>query len=235
MSFSRGLKEKAKEIWEDGYRHPFVQELGRGVLDNEKFKFYLLQDYQYLLSYAKVFALGVLKADTEELMSSFAASQYNVLNREIKVHKEYMRSFGVSQGDMNTVKPSLFNSAYTANMLAAGHAGGAAEIIAAVFPCAWTYFDYAKRITEDYADELPGNYYKSWIESYASDEFYDSFVWFFDALDRSCGNKSSEELKGIEDIFISSVEFEYLFWDMSYKMQMSYCGAQLRHHQRPEG
>jgi len=26
----------------------------------------------------------------------------------------------------------------------------------------------------------------------------------------------------IADIFISSVEFEYLFWDMSYKTQMSY-------------
>jgi thiaminase/transcriptional activator TenA len=222
MSFSRGLREKAKTVWEDGYRHPFVQELGKGVLDREKFKFYLLQDYQYLLSYAKVFALGVLKADTEKLMSRFAASQDNVLNREIKVHQEYMRSFGVSQEEMDTVKPSLFHRGFAADMLAVGHAGGAAEILAAVFPCAWTYFDYARRITEDYANELPGNYYRSWIESYASDDFYDSFVWFFDALDSACDNKPREELKRIEDIFVSSVEFEYLFWDMSYKMQMSY-------------
>jgi len=26
----------------------------------------------------------------------------------------------------------------------------------------------------------------------------------------------------ITDIFVSSVEFEYLFWDMAYKQQMSY-------------
>jgi thiaminase/transcriptional activator TenA len=221
-SFSRGLKEKAKNVWEDGYKHPFVQELGKGVLDKEKFKFYLLQDYQYLLSYAKVFALGVLKAGTEELMSRFATSQDNVLNREINVHKEYMRSFGISRDEMDGIRPSLFNSAYVANMLAAGYTGGVAEILAAVFPCAWTYSDYAKRLAEDFSGELPGNYYRSWIENYASDEFYESFAWFFDALDMSCEDKSKDGLKRIEDIFVSSVEFEYLFWDMSYNTRMSY-------------
>ena len=37
------------------YNHPFVQELGAGTLSKDKFKFYLLQDYLYLLEYAKVF------------------------------------------------------------------------------------------------------------------------------------------------------------------------------------
>ena len=59
MSFSRGLKSKAEKVWEDGYNHPFVQEIGKGILDREKFKFYLLQDYLYLLQYAKVFATAV--------------------------------------------------------------------------------------------------------------------------------------------------------------------------------
>jgi len=41
MSFSRGLKARAEKVWEDGYNHPFVQGLGTGALDKEKFKFYL--------------------------------------------------------------------------------------------------------------------------------------------------------------------------------------------------
>ncbi|MDR1943309.1 MAG: thiaminase II [Synergistaceae bacterium] len=224
MSFSRGLKEKAQRVWEAGYRHPFVQELGRGVLDREKFKFYLLQDYRYLLSYAKVFALGVLKADTEELMSRFSASQDGILNKEMELHREYMRSFGVSREEMASVKPSLYNRAYTANMLATGQEGGVAELLATVFPCAWTYYDYATRLASDYRDGLSENYYKSWIETYSSDEFYESFGWFFDALDGMCVSKSKEELERIEGIFVSSVEFEYLFWEMSYNQQMSYEG-----------
>lgn len=221
-SFSRGLKEKAGTVWEDGYRHPFVRGLGLGTLDREKFKFYLLQDYQYLLSYAKVFALAALKSETEELMARFTAAQFGILNDEMDLHREYMRGFGVTPQEMAAVKPSLFNRTYTANMLATGQTGSLAEIVAAVFPCAWTYLDYATRLKEEYGDRLEDNFYRSWIENYAGDAFRDSFAWFYDTLDELCENKSENDKKKIEEIFVSSVEFEYLFWEMAYKQQMSY-------------
>ena len=222
MSFSRGLKEKAAKVWEDGYNHPFVQELGRGTLDREKFKFYLLQDYLYLLQYAKVFATAAIKSDTEELMTGFTSSQYYILANEMNVHREYMAGFGVTQAEMRSVTSSLYNRSYTANMLSHGLTGGLAEVLAAVFPCAWTYADYAKRLKAQYADTLKDNFYKTWIENYASDEFSDSFAWFYDALDNLVSNMTEAQRAKIEAIFISSVEFEYLFWDMAYKQQMSY-------------
>ena len=222
MSFSRGLKEKAAKVWEDGYNHPFVQELGKGTLDKEKFKFYLLQDYLYLLQYAKVFATAALKSDTEELMTGFTTSQYYILANEMNVHREYMKGFGISQNEILSVKSSLYNRCYTANMLSFGLTGGLAEVLASIFPCAWTYADYGKRLKEQYADKLEGNFYKTWIENYASDGFSDSFEWFYDALDNLVAGMTDEQRKKIEDIFVSSVEFEYLFWDMAYKQQMSY-------------
>jgi thiaminase/transcriptional activator TenA len=222
MSFSRGLKNKASKVWEEGYNHPFVQELGMGTLDKEKFKFYLLQDYLYLLQYAKVFAIGVVKSDTEELMTRFSTNQYYILANEMNVHREYMAGFGITRDEMFSVKPSLYNSAYTANMLAVGQTGDLAELIAAVFPCAWTYADYAKRLKEQYSGNLDDNFYKTWIENYSSTEFSDSFEWFYDALDNLVAKISDERRRKIEGIFISSVEFEYLFWDMAYKQQMSY-------------
>ena len=222
MSFSKGLKERAKKVWEEGYNHPFVQELGMGTLPKEKFKFYLLQDYLYLIQYAKVFALGAVKSDTEELMTRFSEIQYFTLAKEMSLHREYMAGFGITQEEMLSVKPSLFNSAYTANMLAAGQTGGLAELLAAVFPCAWTYSDYAKRLKLQYADRLDSNFYKSWIDTYSSDEFASSFEWFFGALDNMVSTMTDTQRKKIEAVFVSSVEFEYLFWDMAYKQQMSY-------------
>jgi len=222
MSFARGLKEKAIKVWEDGYYHPFVQELGKGTLAKETFQFYLLQDYLYLLQYAKMFAVAALKSDTEEHMAGFTASQHYILANEMNVHREYMAGFGITQAQVRSVKPSLYNKTYTANMLSLGLTGGLAEVLAAVFPCAWTYADYGKRLKEQYADQLEGNFYKTWIENYASDEFLDSFEWFYDALDDLTANMTDQQRGKIEDIFISSVEFEYLFWDMAYKRQMSY-------------
>ena len=222
MSFSRQLKNRAAKVWEDGYKHPFVQELGMGTLDREKFKFYLLQDYLYLLQYAKVFAIGAVKSDTEELMTRFSVIQHSILANEMNIHREYMSGFGITREQMLAVKPSLLNSAYTANMIAVGQTGGLAELIAAVFPCAWTYADYAKRLKVRYEDRLEKNFYRSWIEMYSSAEFSDSFEWFYDTLDNLVSNMTDKQRLKTEEIFISSVEFEYLFWDMAYKQQMSY-------------
>jgi len=222
MSFSRGLKEKAIRVWEDGYNHPFVQGIGDGTLDKETFRFYLLQDHLYLLQYAKVFALGTVKCDREDWMRNFTMSQHHILANEMQIHRAYMAEFGVTEDEINALKPSLFNQAYTSNMIALGQTGGLAEILAAVFPCAWTYADYGQRLAVQYADKLEGNFYKSWIDGYASPAFAESFEWFFDALDELVANFSDKQRERIAEIFASSVEFEYLFWDMSYKRQMSY-------------
>ena len=222
MSFSRSLKEKAIKVWEDGYNHPFVQELGAGTLDKEKFKFYLLQDYLYLLEYAKVFAMAMVKADDEKMLSNLSSITKSIFVDEMEVHRTYMKEFGITEDEVANVKASLFNRTYTANMLATAQKGDLAETLATVFPCAWTYCDYGKRLKEQYKNNLEDNFYKSWIETYSGVEFEESFEWFYDALDELVANKSEAEKKVVEDIFSSSVEFEYMFWDMAYNKQMSY-------------
>lgn len=222
MSFAWSLKEKAAKVWEAGYAHPFVQELGKGTLEKEKFQFYLLQDYLYLQQYAKVFALAVVKATDEETMTRLTNAQHWILAEEMNIHRQYMAGFGITAAQAAEAKASLYNRTYTANMLAVGQTGGLAEILATIFPCAWTYSDYARRLKAQYADALETNFYKTWIEGYASDAFAESFAWFYGALDEMAASKTSAERTAIEEIFISSVEFEYLFWDMSYKREMSY-------------
>ena len=222
MSFSRSLKQKAINVWEDGYNHPFVQELGAGTLDKEKFKFYLLQDYLYLLEYAKVFAMAMIKTDDEKMLANLSSITKSIFVDEMQVHKLYMKEFGITQDEVSNVKASLFSRTYTANMLATAQKGDLVETLATVFPCAWTYYEYAKRLKKDYKNCLENNFYKSWIETYSGDEFEQSFEWFYDAIDELVENKTDKEKRKIEEVFISSVEFEYMFWEMAYNKEMSY-------------
>lgn len=222
MSFSRTLKEKSKKIWEEGYNHPFVQGLGDGTLDKEAFKFYLIQDYIYLLEYAKVFAKGAIKAKSEFVMAKFTEAQYGILCTEMSLHRQYMQEFGITPEEAENAKQSLFNRAYTSNMMAVAETGDITDILTVVFPCAWTYHDFATRLKEDYKEKLEDNFYKSWIESYAGEEFKESFDWFYDEIDKQCNNKTEEELRRLEEIFEMAVQMEYLFWDMAYKQKMSY-------------
>ncbi|MDO5715270.1 MAG: thiaminase II [Tissierellia bacterium] len=222
MSFSKSLKERANEIWEAAYQHPFVQELGKGTLPKEKFQFYLLQDYEYLKQYAKAFAMGAVRAKDEELIREFTKTQYYLLEGEMDLHREYMASFGISEEEMDQVKSSLYNRTYTANMQAIGQTGDLLDLLMTLFPCAWTYGDFATRLKEDYPEEYENNFYRSWIDTYAGEDFINSYQWFYDAIDEMVAEKTEEEKEELLSIFISSVEFEYLFWDMAYKMEMGY-------------
>ena len=62
MTVSQRLREAARPIWDRCLSHPFVLGLGGGTLPVEKFQYFMLQDYLYLFDYARVFALGVVKA-----------------------------------------------------------------------------------------------------------------------------------------------------------------------------
>ncbi|MEE0230570.1 MAG: thiaminase II, partial [Peptococcaceae bacterium] len=107
MQLTEKLFESSKAIWENYLEQPFVKELGEGTLDLEKFRYYMIQDYRYLLQYAKVFALGVVKSNNEALMRRFAAMVNDTLDGEMKIHKAYMARLGITNEEViNT--PSHF-------------------------------------------------------------------------------------------------------------------------------
>lgn len=222
MSFSRNLRQGAIAVWEDAYHHPFVQELGKGTLAKDKFQFYLLQDYQYLKEYAKVFALGAIKSQKEEMIRRFTEGQHYLICTEMNLHRNYMASFGITPQEMDEVKASLYNRTYTSYMLSVGQEGGLLEILAALFPCAWTYGEFATRLKEDFPKEYEHNFYKSWIDTYGSKEFIQGYQWFYEVIDELAEGLREEEKARILEIFTASVQFEYLFWDMAYKKEMSY-------------
>lgn len=56
MTFTKRIRASADSIWKASHAHPFVQELGRGTLDIEAFKYYMCQDYKYLIDYSRVMA-----------------------------------------------------------------------------------------------------------------------------------------------------------------------------------
>ena len=69
MRLTERLYKSVEDIWMGYLEQPFVKELAEGTLDVEKFRFYMIQDYRYLLQYAKVFAFGVIKTEDPELIA----------------------------------------------------------------------------------------------------------------------------------------------------------------------
>ena len=109
LSVTDKLLKAAAPVWEKCLNHPFVTGIGDGTLDVEKFKFFMLQDYLYLFDYAKVFALGVVKAREPELMHTFAKNVDAVLGGEMNIHRAYMKRLGITEEQVFSVQPALDN------------------------------------------------------------------------------------------------------------------------------
>ena len=218
MTVTQRLYEAAKPIWQACHDHPFVKGIGDGTLDQEKFRYFLLQDYLYLFDYAKVFAWGVVKAKDPELMRFFSANVDAILGGEMKTHRAYMSKLGITEEQVFQVKPALPNLSYTSYMLAVAAAGGPAEIVASILACSWSYAEIGARLAQ-----APGAadhpFYGEWVRGYSSEEYQqtnDALVERMDALAQNC---SEEEYRQLEDIFVACSRYELGFWDMAWGLE----------------
>ncbi|MBK0006953.1 MULTISPECIES: thiaminase II [Priestia] len=218
MKFSERLYEKLQPIWRQNHNHPFVQGMGDGTLEKEKFRFYMIQDYLYLIDYAKLFAIGAMKAIDLQTMGKFAALLDSTLNEEMSLHREYAKKFEISEKELEKAQPSPTTLAYTHYMLHVGQSGTLAELVAALLPCMWSYWEIGKELSEKPGAE--NEFYREWIEMYSSEEFGELATWCINLFDSLTEDKSEAELEKLEEIFLNTTRFEYMFWDMAYKEAM---------------
>lgn len=219
MKFSERLYESVKDIWQSYYTHPFVRGIGDGTLDVDKFKFYMIQDYLYLLDYAKVYALGVVKADTEEVMQGFSSMVNNILNGEMSIHRSYMKRLGITSEEVKNAKTSLSNTSYTHYMLAVAHVGNLAELTASLLACMWSYQEIGRNLSK-ISGSTEHEFYGEWIRGYISKEYQKDTQWVIDLIDNLAEDMSDKQLNKLEEIFINTSKYEYMFWDMSYNKEM---------------
>lgn len=216
MKLTERLYQAAKPIWESYFSQPFVKELGEGTLPIERFRFYMVQDYRYLLQYAKVFALGAAKAEEESIQRFFANLLYDTLNGEMQIHKAYMKRLGITEMDVAQAETAPANQAYTAYMLAEAEKGGVLEILVAVLSCAWSY----QKIGEHHKN-IPGAlthpFYGEWVQGYSSAAYCESTQQLLDFVDFYGAEISAEQETHLKEIFVTCSRYEADFWDMAYK------------------
>ena len=218
-SVSYRLHDAAASIWEACLKHPFVTGIGDGTLAVEKFQHFMLQDYLYLFDYARVFALGVVKARDPELMRTFAKNVDAVLGGEMNIHRAYMKRLGIAEEQVFAVRPSLDNLSYTNYMLSVASAGTPVEIVASILACSWSYAEIGQALAK-----IPGAlehpFYGEWIHGYASDEYAATNDALIELMNRLAKDAPAEQMKHLTEIFVNCSRYELGFWDMSWEMRL---------------
>ncbi|MBQ9010657.1 MAG: thiaminase II [Clostridia bacterium] len=219
MKLTEQMHAAAAEIWAQCLDHPFVRGIGDGTLDMEKFRFFMLQDYLYLFDYARVFALGVVKARDPVLMREFARNVEATLNGEMNLHRAYMQRLGIREEDVLQVTPALANLSYTHYMLAIAEAGGPAEIVAAILACSWSYAEIGSAL-----GSVPGAaahpFYGEWITGYTSEEYQRTNEALIRLMDDLAESADAAERARLTEIFVNCSRYELAFWDMAWEQQL---------------
>lgn len=221
-AFARRMRLAAEPVWQEGYDQPFLRELGAGTLDRERFAFYLTQDELYLDDYARVHALAMTKTDDPEVMRFMVNVQATIFNVEKDLHQEYLAGFGITPDTLAHARQSAFARAYTSNMLAIAYGGDLLDILVAVLPCAWVYADYGQRLARDFADTMPDNPYREWIDTYRDDGFWQSSVWLIDHIEAMAAQADERKRQDLVELFVRGVQNEYMFWASAYDLQMGW-------------
>ena len=217
--FTDRLFTNVQPIWEKNHNHPFVQELGMGTLAKETFVYYMKQDYVYLIDYAKLFAVGAVKANDLETMGMFAQILHETLHVEMDLHRTFAAEFGITREELEATQPTPVNVAYTKYMLQVSQNGSLAEVVACLLPCAWDYWEIGKLLRKQYGHQIETNPYAKWIDMYDSEAFGEGAKWLIQLMDELAEGKPERELAKLEEHFQITSKYEYLFWDMNYHKQ----------------
>ena len=215
MSFSHHLRKLAASIWEAQLSHPFVVALGNGTLSEEKFKYYILQDARFLGDLARIFSAGALRAPDAESALRFTKLAEETIVVERSLHENYGKRWNMTAKQMTSVPMAPTNYAYTRHMLAVSASGTVAEITVVALPCAWIYCVMGQHLLRK-GPPAKNHPYRDWLMLYASPEFAEVQLWMRKKVDQWAKTAGKEERRRMEESFIISSRYEWMFWDMAW-------------------
>jgi thiaminase (transcriptional activator TenA) len=201
--------------WHSYTRHDFVLRLADGSLPEAAFRHYLIQDYLFLLHFARAWGLAIYKSDTLAEMRRAQSLVAATLDVEIGLHIEYCRGWGIDTAAMVEMPEALETVAYTRFVLDRGLAGDRLDLEVALAPCIVGYAEIAAERMADPATKLTGNPYKSWLDMYAGPEYQALAREAKAALDEQYTRRGGDgRFPALAATFTAATRLEAEFWQM---------------------
>jgi len=214
VRLSERLHEDVKEIWSKILSHPFVVELYEGKLPLYKFKYYVIQDYNYLVTLMRCYSIIAAKADPTTAAIALKIA-YLDATIEIENYKKILEKLGLSLNEVIETEPAPTALAYMNFLYTTCSQGTPLEGLIATLPCFWTYLEIAEK-HKNKLDSNPVELYRAWCQAYLSKEYRELLNEIRTIIDNLWNRENYEKyLK----IFRIASKYEYMFWTMAYSME----------------
>ena len=216
MAFTDELWHAIESVYAAILRHPFLTGLSDGSLSRDSFRFYAVQDALYLREFARGLSMAAARAPRDEWIIMFNEHAAEALRVERALHEGFFQEFGLSPDDVAATPLAPTNVAYTSYLLAVAYGRPFHEVVAALLPCYWIYWEVGKALERaGSADPL----YTRWIGTYASEAFGDVVRAVLAATNLMAGSLTAAERDAMRRHFVTTSRYEWMFWDMGYRIE----------------
>jgi thiaminase (transcriptional activator TenA) len=208
------LKAAAAAEWQSYVDHAFVRQMGAGTLPQAAFRTYLMQDYLFLIQFARAYALATYKSRTVDDIRAAQAGLAAILD-EMELHVRLCGRWGLSPQDIERAGEHQATVAYTRFVLDCGAAGDLLDLHVALAPCVIGYAEIGRNLTPQGIDALDDHPYREWIAEYAGEAYQGVAAQARRHLDglatRAMTERRFEELAAL---FGKASRLEADFWQM---------------------
>ena len=217
MTLFETLKDRCRAEWEAYTRHEFVERLGAGTLPQAVFRDYLVQDFHFLVQFARANALAAYKSRTlADITAAHAAT--GAILAETELHLRLTERWGIPRPELEAAAEKQATVAYTRYVLDCGMAGDVLDLHVALAPCTIGYAEIGARLQPRLAeqggqDEHP---YGEWIAEYSGVEFTAASRAAIEQLDvLAGGGLTDRRLDELTDVFRTATRLEIDFWQQA--------------------
>ena len=192
--------------------HPFVDEMGEGVLPAVKFRQYFLQDYVFVNDLVALTAQAIAKSPNLKVASLFNDFLIGILDPENDLFLRAFDELGASEEEYTLVRATPTTRAFGDFIVRTALEGDFDDIAVLLYVTEGTYLEWGTRLLEDRANSgIP--IYKEWIDLHGPKVLGDLVQWLEDYID----NASQISEDRADYIFHMSLRYEYLFWEAAYE------------------
>ena len=216
--FSDWLRARAAPAWAQAVGHRFTRELADDTLPDAVYARYLVQDYVFIDTLARLLGHGVASAPEMAAMSRLAGFLAALTSAENDYFLRAFEALGVAEAVWSAAEPDPVIARFGEVMLGAapGYAkpgGGYPEILAVLLPAEWIYLSWAMA----HKDAAPERFYLAeWISLHTLPEFEAFVAWLREEIDRHGPPLAPERQERLAALFTEIAELEVAFFDAAY-------------------
>ncbi|MCI8589549.1 MAG: TENA/THI-4 family protein [Clostridiales bacterium] len=214
MTFMEHVIADSMPLWQAAASCSFLEQMGRGTLEQELFLDYIIQDSLYLRDYLKAFAMGIVKSRSLKEMQVFYSVLGYVNDSENTTRLRYLAKSGLTDDAIENYPQKPACAAYTKFLLDTAKQEEIPEILMAVMPCMLGYAYVFNALADHYPNVLASKY-APLVQDYTSAGYQASCQFWTQYVNERCEPLDAQRKKKLTALFRAASQHELNFWEMA--------------------